>query len=159
MNAWYHYWYYKSAAYWGWVFNPGHDSIITLSLRLFLCSSYVIHRLCTIGIAATIEMEVQCAWVAGKNVSYVRQSDPRYYMVKYSHTGLEQVYSTLLRNQIMGQSTAEIWLCAWNASHGHPSLNNFQCICTILVFSKIWMIIVHYDRDLLDVILVSTPVR
>ena len=79
MNTWYHYWYHNSADILGWVFNPGHD------FDIFLRSSYVIRRLCTNGIAATTEMEVQCAWVAGKTcarwTTARQRTEPHYYMV------------------------------------------------------------------------------
>ena len=36
-------------------------------------------------------MEVRCACVVGKKLSGGQRSDPRHYMVKYSHTGLGKV--------------------------------------------------------------------
>ena len=90
-NACYHYWYHKSEDCWGWCFNKGHESIITLSLWHFPCSSYIMIRICTNWIDATIKMEVRCVWVTGKCASYRQRSEPCYYMVKYPQTGLKQI--------------------------------------------------------------------
>ena len=74
-------------------FQP--TSGINNHFNIFIHSSYVIHIICTMGIAATIEMEVWCAWVEGKTCvirkMVGKRIDPCYYMVKYSHTRLEQV--------------------------------------------------------------------
>ena len=77
----------------GMIFQP--ISWINIHSNIFLHSSYVISRIFTNGIDETTKTEVWYAWVAGK--TYVRwkrvrqRTYPCYYMVKYSHTGLEHV--------------------------------------------------------------------
>ena len=82
----------KSKVCTGWVFIPGHILIITSTL---LYISYVICRLLTNRIDSTIKMEVQCVWDTEKTcvrrTAVGQWTNPRYYLVKYSHIGLEQV--------------------------------------------------------------------
>ena len=83
----------KVGIYLGMSFQP--RSRINNHFDIFLYISYVMRRICTNGIAASIKMEVQCEWVAGKTcvrcTTVGQQIDPHYYMVRYSYTGLEQV--------------------------------------------------------------------
>ena len=62
---------------------------------IFLRSLYLICRPFTNVIATKTEMKMRCAWDAGKTcvirIRVEQRTDPCYYMVKYSHTGLENV--------------------------------------------------------------------
>ncbi len=90
-------------------------------------------------IAARFEMEVQCAWVAGKTcvrrTTVGVRTDACYYVVKYSHTGLEQVSGRILRfinssisyrfhRGVHHGRRVVVWLCCWLMA---------TCLCSAFV--------------------------
>ena len=60
--------------------------------NIFLRILYIICRLCTNGISATIDMGVRCVRASGKTfviqTTVGQQTDHHYYVVKYSRIGL-----------------------------------------------------------------------